>query len=161
MYSRFRERPDTDYIVVHCSATPPSADIGLKEITALHAGPKGTYVEWNGEQIECFGWEAEGYHHIIRRNGALESGRPTLTIGAHAKGYNSKSVGICLVGGIQEGDIYAPDANFTKNQYATLERVVKQSKRLYHFAEVLGHRDLPGVKKACPCFDVRAWWDDK
>ena len=27
-------------------------------------------------------------------------------------------------------------------------------------AEILGHRDLPNVRKDCPCFDVRDWLED-
>ena len=68
-------------IVVHCSATPPDLDVGVYEID-----------HWHRER----GFNSIGYHEIIRRNGFLEMGRPLKTIGAHVKGYNEDSIGICI-----------------------------------------------------------------
>ena len=137
-------RYTTDFIVVHCSATKPSQDIDAAEIRKWH-------VEGNG-------WADIGYHQVIRRSGVIELGRPLHVSGAHAKNYNSRSVGVCLVGGIDDnGD---PADNFTLQQMESLEITLHYWTRLYPTAEVLGHRDLPGVSKACPSFDVRNWWSD-
>lgn len=138
-------RKRTDFIVVHCSATPPSQDIGADEIR-----------EWH----KARGWRDIGYHHVIRRNGKLEIGRPPMAVGAHARGYNAVSVGICLVGGVD--DEGKPEANFTRAQYARLEDLVRNMVRLYGpDVAVVGHRDLPDVSKACPSFCVPCWWNNR
>jgi len=138
------ERQNTDYIVIHCSATKPSMDIGAKEID-----------KWHRQN----GWRKIGYHWVVRRDGIVEEGRDLAEAGAHAKGVNSLSVGICMVGGVD--DAGKSENNFTDEQWKSLEDLVWQMKLAYPNAEVLGHRDLPDVKKDCPCFDVREWWKTK
>lgn len=135
-----RARLATEQIVVHCSATPPSMDIGAAEIDF-----------WHRER----GFRAIGYHAVIRRSGAIEPGRALGAMGAHARGHNATSVGICLVGGLSEDG--APAPSFTGGQYAALDRLVAALAWRFPGARLLGHRDLPGVAKACPCFDVGLW----
>lgn len=135
------KRKQTNYLVVHCSATKPSMDIDAKEIDRWH---------------RQFGWSRIGYAYVIKRNGEVEVGRGADEIGAHVKGYNNESLGICLIGGVDDnGD---PDSNFTDHQWTALKNTITLLKDQYPQAEVLGHRDFPDVKKACPCFDVREWW---
>lgn len=129
-----------DTIVVHCSATRGSQDIGRAEID-----------RWHRER----GFSGVGYHYIIRRDGQLELGRPEAQIGAHAAGHNARSIGICLVGGLNE-QLRATN-NFTREQWDTLTRVLEDVRTRYPAARILGHRDLPNVRKDCPCFDVRGW----
>jgi len=128
---------DIKLLVVHCSATPASHDIGAKEIRQWH-------LDRN--------WSDIGYHYVIRRDGTVEKGRDDSISGAHAKGFNSNSLGVCLVGGVN--DDLDPDSNFTINQFNSLSRLLKGLKVQYPDAEIKGHRDLKGVKKACPSFDV-------
>mgnify|MGYP001441377098 CR=1 FL=1 len=90
-------RAKTDYIVVHCSATKPSMDIGSEKIRDWHVNERG--------------WRDIGYHKVIRRNGEIEDGRDIRDSGAHAAGYNSKSVGVCMVGGMAEDN--SAENNFT------------------------------------------------
>lgn len=131
------------YIAVHCSATQAKSDIGAKEIDRMHRQR---------------GFAKIGYHFVIRRNGVVETGRAITEIGAHVEGHNAHSLGICLIGGI------APDGkaetNFTDDQYASLAALLLHLKTQFVKAEVLGHRDFPGVKKDCPCFDVRSWFKE-
>ena len=135
-------------ILVHCSATPATMDVGVREIRSWHTlpPPKGN------------GWADVGYHRIIRRDGTVEMGRPDAKAGAHAAGFNANSLGICLVGGT---DIGGPKAkavnNFTKAQFASLKMLLVQLQKQYPDAtRILGHRDVqPG--KACPSFSVRDW----
>lgn len=135
------KRKQTNYIVVHCSATRPNQDIDAKEIDRWH---------------RQFGWSRIGYAYVITRSGVLEVGRGADEIGAHVKGYNDQSLGICMVGGIDdEGN---PENNYTDEQWQALKNVITLLKEGYPDAEVLGHRDFPNVNKACPCFDVREWW---
>ena len=79
--------------------------------------------------------------------------------GAHAAGYNSVSVGVCLVGGRGEDD--EAENNFTPQQFESLAEVLDELCGRYPDAEVLGHRDLPDVQKECPAFDVRGWLNEQ
>lgn len=132
---------DIDLLVIHCAATPPSADIGVEEIRHWHVDERG--------------WSDVGYHYIIRRDGLVEGGRDVEIAGAHARGHNANSIGVCLVGGVDEQG--QPDANYTRAQWASLARLIRSLKASYPEAGILGHRDLPGVTKACPVFDAIAW----
>lgn len=138
--SLFTKRKSTDYIAIHCSATPANRDIGVEEITKMHRSR---------------GFVAVGYHFIIRRDGTVETGRPVDTAGAHVKNYNSVSVGICLVGGVNNR--MKAENNYTDEQWESLRRVVGEMKDLYPRAKIVGHRDFPAVAKDCPCFDVKEW----
>lgn len=136
-------RKRTDYIVVHHAASTIKMAAGVKEIRQWHLARGMTDI---------------GYAGVIRRSGKFEPGRAMGAVGAHAKGYNSRSVGFCLEGGLA-ADGKTPENNYTAAQMAELERVVRNAKALYPAAEVVGHRDLdPTGKPFCPMFDVKAWW---
>jgi N-acetylmuramoyl-L-alanine amidase len=132
-------------IVVHCAATKPSMDIGAAEIRAWHTDPKRPGGAWADI----------GYHYVIRRNGRLEHGRPVEIAGAHAAGYNARSVGICLVGGLDAQG--KPADEFEPIQKETMRNVIEWLRERYPKTRIVGHRDLPDVKKACPSFDVARW----
>lgn len=134
-------RKATNWIAVHCSATRPSLDVGVKEIR-----------QWHKAQ----GWQDIGYHYVIRRDGKVERGRAENLIGSHVAGYNATSVGVCLVGGVSQKDI-KPENNFTPEQFASLKTLLKMLCEKYKGAKVRGHRDFPKVQKACPSFDAIAW----
>ena len=139
----FKQRAKTEFIAIHCSATQGKADIGVTEIR-----------RWHRER----GFLDVGYHFIIRRNGVIELGREQEAVGAHVEGFNSVSVAICMVGGLDSK--LKPEDNFTKDQYDTLLILVKKLKADYPEAIVQGHRDFPKVAKACPSFNVSAWLED-
>ena len=128
-------------LIIHCSATKPSMDIGAEDIRGWHKGK---------------GWDDIGYHYVIRRNGKVEKGRDVSIAGAHAKGHNFNSIGICLVGGI-DNDSKADD-NYNLKQYNALIQLISFLEITFPIDDVLGHRDLPSVNKSCPCFYVRAWY---
>lgn len=133
-----------DYLVIHCSATPPSSDIGVKEIDAWH---------------KKRGWRGCGYHHVIRRDGTLEAGRPESKAGAHVLNFNHCSIGVCLVGGLNKDRRAAPE--YTEAQWKTLAKLIRELRSRYPRAKIQGHRDFPEVNKACPCFDVETWCKDQ
>lgn len=163
------KRRKTDYIVVHCSATPPTLDIGATEIRKWHTDPP-QWVVRNGKKINVGGqgWSDIGYARVIRLDGTIEAGRGIDEVGAHVAGYNNISVGICLVGGIS-AKTGRSENTFTPAQKTSLIFLLKDLKRLYPRAKILGHRDLsPDLDgdgkitssewiKECPSFDVRAW----
>ena len=123
---------DVKYIVVHCSDTPNNEKIGAKEIHKMHLS---------------FGWDGIGYHKVINRNGIIENGRPEYWVGAHVKGKNDLSLGVCLIG----------RNKFTKNQYGSLEQLLIYWKSVYANVKIVGHRDIVKTDKTCPNFDVNEW----
>lgn len=100
------------------------------------------------------GFRNIGYHYVIRRNGHVEVGRPESQIGAHAVGFNIKSIGICLIGGVSKTGKAEP--NFTQLQLAALRAMLVVLSQKYPQAQIIGHRDT-GAKKDCPSFDVSHW----
>lgn len=127
--------------MVHCSATPPTMNIGKKEID-----------KWHRQR----GWLKIGYHYVIQRDGTLEEGRDKDVMGAHVKGHNAESIGICLVGGVDADN--TPEDNFTPEQYATLLDTIRSLHVEYPDAEIVGHNTLFSGK-ACPSFNVEEWWN--
>ncbi|MFG6359724.1 MAG: N-acetylmuramoyl-L-alanine amidase, partial [Mailhella sp.] len=99
-------------IIIHCSATKPTQDIGAAEIDM-----------WHKKQ----GWDEIGYHFVIRRNGETEKGRDIEIAGAHCKGQNKNSIGICLAGGIDENG--RAENNFTDKQFQSLRNLAAKLKK--------------------------------
>ena len=131
-----------DRIVVHCSATPASMDIGVGTIRGWHVLERG--------------WSDVGYHFVVTRDGEVQTGRPLERSGAHAKGFNKHSIGICYVGGLDKH--FKPEDNRTDAQkIAMYELIVELQTRFPEIDVISGHCDLPKVTKACPCFDVQHW----
>ncbi|NBK20425.1 MAG: lysozyme [Spirochaetia bacterium] len=138
---QFNPRKVTNYLVVHCAATRPSMDVGVKEIR-----------QWHLKR----GFFDVGYHFVIRRNGVIEDGRDVNQIGAHVEGHNFESVGVCLVGGVPENNVNGFEANFTEAQMVSLKALLGKLKAQFPKAKVVGHHHLnPG--KACPSFAVDHW----
>lgn len=134
-------RKETNYIIIHCSATRPSQDIGFKEINRWHI-ERGF--------LNC------GYHFIIKRNGIIEDGRTTDSVGAHTLGRNHDSIGICMVGGVSQDNIKIWEDNFEPEQWESLKRLVYGLHEEYPKAEIKGHYHFTHDKK-CPSFDVDDW----
>tara|TARA_R110000803_G_scaffold201303_2_gene266032 strand:+ start:351 stop:794 length:444 start_codon:yes stop_codon:yes gene_type:complete len=131
-------RRKTELIIIHTSATPITMNIGAYEIS-----------KWHRAQ----GWLDIGYHFVIKRGGLIELGRPMEAVGAHAKGYNDKSVAICMIGGIDKDK--KPENNYTVEQWDSLRTSLLFLNNIYSEAKVIGHNEVS--KKDCPCFDVQAW----
>lgn len=137
-----KNRAKTDFLVIHCAATRPSMDIGAVEIDRMHRQR---------------GFKCIGYSKVIRRDGRVEDGRPLDQIGAHVEGWNSVSVGICMVGGVSEKDVTVPENNFTPAQFEALKVLLLELQKKYPGARIQGHKDFPGVRKACPSYEVAPW----
>ena len=124
-----------DLIVVHCSATRSDQHYSVRALIRDHS--------------DRFGFT--GYHYYVTRGGRVYQTRHEQLIGAHAKGYNQHSLGVCYEGGLDtRGN---PADTRTQKQKRALLALLKQLKAEHPQAQILGHRDLPGVKKDCPCFD--------
>lgn len=133
-------RKATDFLVVHCSASVPDIKTDAKVID-----------RWHRQR----GFLMLGYHYVIKTDGTIEKGRDEDAIGAHVEGHNARSVGICLVGGVDKDGKSVN--NYSQDQMLSLLVVLKDLKGKYPKAQILGHRDFAGVKKDCPCWDVKAW----
>lgn len=141
-----------DTIIIHCSATKCGADFSAADID-----------RWHRQR----GFRKIGYHYVIRLDGTVEAGRPVEEVGAHCKGRNAHSIGICYIGGL-DGQGCPADTR-TDAQIRAMRELVVRLRSVYPVGEVIGHRDTSpdcngnGVIepreyiKACPCFDVGAW----
>ena len=122
-------------IIIHCSAT--------KEGNKISAA---TIDQWHKNR----GWRCIGYHYVVRIDGSIEYGRPVQDIGAHVKGKNKHSIGVCYIGGL-DADMEPKDTR-TLEQKESLLYLLKTLKRLHPNATIHGHREF--ANKACPCFDA-------
>ena len=135
-----------DYIVVHYTATYTEKNPTIAEITAWH---------------KKAGFNTIGYHYYIDRTAKRFSGRPEAQVGAHVRGHNSKSIGVCWAGGLEhQTGGNKGHWNITPAQEAELVKLIKELKTRYPNARVVGHRNL--VSTQCPGrSDVEAWWAEK
>lgn len=125
------------FLTIHCAATPEGRDVKASTISA-----------WDKAK---FGQTS--YHHVVELDGTAVRTLADTVRGAHVGGANTGNIGICYVGGCDKK--MNPKDTRTDAQKATLRRLVGEYKAKYPGIVVLGHRDWPGVKKACPSFDVR------
>ena len=121
-------------LVIHCSAVRPDQTSSAAQIDTWHR-QRGFHL-------------GIGYHFVIRRNGAIEAGRPEWLTGAHCQGHNAHSIGICYEGGL---DIRGQPADTrTEAQRQSMRRLLETLHRDYPQAVIVGHHDL-NPQKACPC----------
>lgn len=84
------------------------------------------------------------------RMGRIEMGRSIERVGAHCKGHNGTSVGVCYVGGLSRDG--QPQDTRTEEQRESMMMLIGVLKRMFPEAKVHGHREF--AAKACPCFDA-------
>lgn len=131
-----------DEIIVHCSATPEGRDVSTEEIRRWHTEERG--------------WDDIGYHWVVELDSSIKEGRSEEISGAHCRGHNSRSVGVCYVGGSDaEGK---PKDTRTPDQKESLAKLLSDLKDKYPDAKIYGHRDF--ANKACPSFDATAEYVD-
>ena len=100
------------------------------------------------------GWKNPGYHYLITHDGVVHTLCPIWKIANGVKGYNAVSIHVAYAGGVNQKDMKTPEDTRTLLQKEELKRLLSNLKATYPEARVLGHRDFPGVSKACPSFDV-------
>ena len=124
-------------IILHCSATREGQDVSVETIRKWHLNR---------------GWSDVGYHYVIYLDGSIHEGRPVNRSGAHTKGYNSKSIGICYTGGVEK-DGKTPKDTRTPEQDTALTNLITALLEMYPTATLHGHNEF--ANKACPSFDVQ------
>ena len=124
-------------IIVHCSATREGQNISVDTIRKWH--------------VEGRGWTDIGYHFYIDLHGDIYKGRDIAKIGAHTKGQNRNSIGICYCGGV-EVDGKTPKDTRLDCQKEALTAVLRTLKAMYPEAIIHSHNDF--ARKACPSFNA-------
>lgn len=134
-------------IIIHCAATPNGRWFDVSQIDRWHQERGFKRQDFYRKKHNPL-LLAIGYHFVIYNNGAVATGRHLDEIGAHARGFNSHSIGICLIG----------TGKFSIAQWENLRGNVRGLIAKYHGVErIVGHRDLPDVHKDCPGFSVSDW----
>ena len=143
------------YLVLHCIATPEGREVTSGEIRHWHTDP----VKKGGR-----GWKQVGYtdmihldgrvERLVRNNEDAEVDPWEVTNGA--KGYNTVSRHVVYVGGVSKDGKTAKDTR-TEAQLKAMTAYVRDFHERFPQIRIVGHGELPGVKKACPSFDVAAW----
>ena len=128
------------YLTIHCAATPEGRDTKAKEISAWDTARFG--------QVS--------YHYVIELDGTVVQTLPEDRLGAHVGGHNSGNLGVCYVGGMDARNARPKDTR-TSAQLTAMAKLVADIERRHPGVVVRGHRDWPGVTKACPSFDVADW----
>ena len=129
-------------IIIHCSATPEGKNFTVKQIDACHRQR---------------GFNGIGYHFVIYLDGSVHMGRALAKAGAHCKGHNAHSIGVCYIGGVAT-DGKTPKDTRTDAQKASLVKLITELRQQFPNASVHGHREF--ANKACPCFDARKEYKD-
>lgn len=127
------------HIVLHCTAGPQSQTV------------EAIQEYWRN----VLGWRNPGYHIIIRPNGEEVHLLPISQVSNGVAGHNANSIHISYIGGVDEKN-RAVD-NRTNAQKGTQIDLLRKFKAMFPDAVICGHRDFPGVSKACPSFDVKSW----
>lgn len=134
-----------DTVIIHCSATPNGRPYTIRHLDAWHAARR-----FRRDEKALKNWQPQypyvGYHEVIHVDGTVISGRGWPEIGAHAAGFNTTSIGICMIG---------QDA-FTLDQWGSLHGIVRQLTARFEIERIIGHRDV-NMEKQCPGFDVAEW----
>ena len=125
-------------LIIHCSAVMPNQQSSAHQIDLWH---------------RQLGWAGIGYHYVVRRDGTVEKGRDEKLVGAHCRGYNQHSIGICYEGGLDLNG--HPSDTRTPEQKTAMLNLLKELKNRYPHAEITDHHHL-NPAKACPCFNAVA-----
>ena len=129
-------------------------NISILHCSASSFGDAETIDRWHKER----GWDGIGYHFVVLNgsrkkgefnsedDGLVEEGRPIEKVGAHCRGHNTGSIGICLIG----------EDVFTDSQLVALVGLIKKLTKDYHvnfYVKIYGHYEFDD-HKTCPNIDM-------
>ena len=129
-------------VIIHCSATREGQDVSVDTIRDWHLAK---------------GWNDIGYHFYIDLDGTIHKGRDIDKMGAHCKGRNRNSIGVCYCGGV-EADGKTPKDTRTQEQKESLLHVLKTIKAMYPESMIYSHNEF--AAKACPSFDATSEYEN-
>lgn len=121
-------------LIIHCSDSDAAAHDRIEVIQ-----------NWHIER----GFKKIGYHFVITKNGEVKIGREEEEVGAHCKGENEDSIGICLTG----------RTVFTSKQFKALNKLVLSLLTKYKLSikDVYPHNHF-NSNKTCPNFKIDMIW---
>ena len=101
--------------------------------------------KWHKER----GFDEIGYHFVILTNGFIEFGRDLNKVGAHVKGHNTGSIGICMI--------------HDKDQIYSVDQIISAFKLSAHLCRefnikienILGHCEVDSNKPDCPGYSMK------
>ena len=128
---------DINKIILHCSATREGQNISTETIRGWHVNERG--------------WSDIGYHFVVLLDGTVDKARPVKRQGAHVRGKNKGSIGICYIGGC-DADMNPKDTR-NEAQKKSLEELISYLMESYDDATLHGHNEFSS--KACPSFNVQ------
>jgi len=128
---------DINKIILHCSATREGQDISTETIRGWHVNERG--------------WSDIGYHYVVLLDGTVDKARPVERQGAHVRGKNKGSIGVCYIGGC-DADMNPKDTR-NEAQKKSLEELITYLMESYDDATLHGHNEFSS--KACPSFNVQ------
>ena len=128
------------YLTIHCAATPEGRHVDAATISA-----------WDKAK---FGQTS--YHWVVEIDGNKVQTLKDDQKGAHVGKANTGNIGVCYVGGMDKA-MNAPKDTRTREQKIALRTLIRTYQDRYPGIIVRGHRDWPGVSKACPSFSVADW----
>lgn len=146
-------------VIIHCAATPNGKSYSVDQIDDMHRRRGFRRTDRN---IAAFNSKHKhiGYNFYIDVDGSCHYGRGMNEVGAHVRGHNRGTVGVCMAG----------TDKFTSKQWSTLRNLINILDYMYQYKiEVKGHRDYsPDLNgdgkitpneftKLCPGFDVNKW----
>lgn len=131
---------DINLIVIHCSATPEDRDVSTETIRGWHVNERK--------------WSDIGYHYVIELSGKVINGRPLERAGAHVRGFNKNSIGICYVGGMSR-DMKHPKDTRNDAQKESLLNLLLELKEQFPNSIIKGHNQLS--TKDCPSFNTNEY----
>ena len=128
---------DINKLIVHCSATREGQHISIDTIKDWHVNGRG--------------WKDVGYHYVIYLDGRIKKGREDSVQGAHTKGHNKNSLGICYIGGVEEDGKHPKDTR-TCEQKESLKNLLMTLKAMH--SDIIVQGLSRRWHKACPSFDA-------
>lgn len=128
------------YIVVHCTDTLPSAEVeAIKKY-------------WK----EKLGWNAPGYHYIVKADGEIVKLLDEKKVSNGVLGFNENCINICYIGGRTKEKKCVNTMN-RKQENSLFDKIVELTEK-YPTAEVKGHGEFPNQGgRTCPNFNVKNW----
>lgn len=130
------------FLTVHCAATPEGRDVKAATIS-----------DWDRAKFGQI-----SYHWVIELDGKAVRTLPDTVKGAHVGKANTGNIGICYVGGVDAAN-KAPKNTLNPAQEKALTTLIRTYRARAPDIVIRGHRDWPGVAKACPSFDVKRWME--
>ncbi|XP_071448825.1 peptidoglycan-recognition protein LB-like isoform X2 [Hetaerina americana] len=126
----------TPYVVIHhtfipkyCNSTEECV-LAMREMQRFHQDDRG--------------WNDIGYNFCIGGEGRIMEGRGWDAVGAHAPKYNTRSIGICLIGDFTAS---MPDAGMLEAAHHLIARGIDMGKISANYT-LLGHRQVRDTE--CP-----------